>query len=638
MAGTDIIAQLAVSLDLDNGGFVRKTYDAEKRAVDMGKKFDGVGSKITGVSKGMAGVGAAFAGAFAAVGVGGLIAAAGNAIKTTAALKGMATQVGVSAGELQKFRIVGQQLGVDQAAIDNVLGKLTTKIGQAGEGAKGAVAAFAGLGISIRDAAGNIRPTGQLMLEVVDRLSRIPDAATRAAQGAMLFGEDWKRVAPLVAEGSQKIRLAMEEFERSGRIMTDKQIADAIRFERQWNDTSSKISTTFSKMVIGFVAWGEQMEQFSYQTSANLRKSFADIGNEFAANWKRSTGEVLVYVQGIYTGVKTWLLDKMGQILRSAGEQVKMLTRPFAFVYDRVVGNSYIPDMVTEVGLWMAKLQGLMVDPAEAATKGTGDRFEALQGRLRGLLSGLFPELAEANRFNADLKILDDSLKAGILSANEYAAALDRLMTKGLSDTGLSFDTDKEGEGVFARNDAAIEAAVKPFDEKMEKYLSKPAKARTAEVGYAFRQMTAGVIGSLRGMIDSFKSGDILGGIQAILDTVLNVLNALGRAGVIKGGGTTGGMSYGGGLASGGPVVPGKTYLVGERGPEFITPRRSGFVHPNGSGGGGSVVRIVPSPYFDAVVDSRAQRVAAPMAGRAAVMGAGGAEMRAAQRQRRSIP
>jgi hypothetical protein len=37
--------------------------------------------------------------------------------------------------------------------------------------------------------------------------------------------------------------------------------------------------------------------------------------------------------------------------------------------------------------------------------------------------------------------------------------------------------------------------------------------------------------------------------------------------------------TYGGGFAAGGPIVGGTTYLVGEEGPELITPNRSGFVH-----------------------------------------------------------
>ena len=46
--------------------------------------------------------------------------------------------------------------------------------------------------------------------------------------------------------------------------------------------------------------------------------------------------------------------------------------------------------------------------------------------------------------------------------------------------------------------------------------------------------------------------------------------------------------SFGGGRADGGPVSAGRPYLVGERGPEIVVPRRSGTVLPNGVGMGGS--------------------------------------------------
>jgi phage-related minor tail protein len=43
---------------------------------------------------------------------------------------------------------------------------------------------------------------------------------------------------------------------------------------------------------------------------------------------------------------------------------------------------------------------------------------------------------------------------------------------------------------------------------------------------------------------------------------------------------------FGGGLATGGPVTAGTSYLVGERGPELFTPSASGFITPNGGSGG----------------------------------------------------
>lgn len=47
------------------------------------------------------------------------------------------------------------------------------------------------------------------------------------------------------------------------------------------------------------------------------------------------------------------------------------------------------------------------------------------------------------------------------------------------------------------------------------------------------------------------------------------------------------------GRASGGTVIGGKSYIVGERGPEMFTPGASGFVTPNSMLGGSVVVRVI---------------------------------------------
>jgi phage-related minor tail protein len=54
-------------------------------------------------------------------------------------------------------------------------------------------------------------------------------------------------------------------------------------------------------------------------------------------------------------------------------------------------------------------------------------------------------------------------------------------------------------------------------------------------------------------------------------------------------------FKYGGPRASGGPVNSGKSYLVGEKGPEMFTPSSSGTIIPNGamgSSGGKTVYNI----------------------------------------------
>lgn len=47
-----------------------------------------------------------------------------------------------------------------------------------------------------------------------------------------------------------------------------------------------------------------------------------------------------------------------------------------------------------------------------------------------------------------------------------------------------------------------------------------------------------------------------------------------------------------GARASGGPVQPGRTFLVGEKGPELFTPGQHGIISPNSRSGGGGVVNV----------------------------------------------
>ncbi|PIB90949.1 phage tail tape measure protein [Caulobacter sp. FWC2] len=63
------------------------------------------------------------------------------------------------------------------------------------------------------------------------------------------------------------------------------------------------------------------------------------------------------------------------------------------------------------------------------------------------------------------------------------------------------------------------------------------------------------------------------------------VLGAAGAA--LKGGGLGEALtkSFSGARADGGPVLPGGSYLVGERGPEVFRPAAAGSIEPAGAGG-----------------------------------------------------
>jgi hypothetical protein len=76
----------------------------------------------------------------------------------------------------------------------------------AAETGKGPAAeALQTLGISAVDAAGKLRSTDQVMLEVSDRFQQMPDGAQKAALAVQLFGKAGAEMIPMLNEGRQAI-------------------------------------------------------------------------------------------------------------------------------------------------------------------------------------------------------------------------------------------------------------------------------------------------------------------------------------------------------------------------------------------------------------------------------------------------
>lgn len=82
--------------------------------------------------------------------------------------------------------------------------------------------------------------------------------------------------------------------------------------------------------------------------------------------------------KALFDGVKLWLGEKLLGVFNWVRDKAKAVGDAFFQLYDRVVGHSYIPDMVEGVATWMAKLDKGMVAPAQSATEATGRAFEVL--------------------------------------------------------------------------------------------------------------------------------------------------------------------------------------------------------------------------------------------------------------------
>lgn len=94
------------------------------------------------------------------------------------------------------------------------------------------------------------------------------------------------------------------------------------------------------------------------------------------------------------------------------------------------------------------------------------------------------------------------------------------------------------------------------------------------------------VINLIQGVISAF--GNAVQAVKAFGQAISN--SPLGKAaGAVA---NLVGDVFGGARANGGPVAAGRAYLVGERGPELFTPRRSGTIIPNGAGAGNVTINV----------------------------------------------
>lgn len=113
---------------------------------------------------------------------------------------------------------------------------------------------------------------------------------------------------------------------------------------------------------------------------------------------------------------------------------------------------------------------------------------------------------------------------------------------------------------------------------------------QSAFADFLFDPFSDGLKGMLKGFVDTLRRmvAEIMA--QQILTSFFNGLAGMG--------GFLGGVGsfFGGKRARGGPVMAGKAYLVGEKGPELMVPGTSGRVIPGGGGG----MTISPTYNIDA--------------------------------------
>lgn len=153
----------------------------------------------------VAGFGAAIAGSAI---VGGLTAVVKKSIDAGDELFNLQAKTGIAAKALIGLGNAAKLADVDQGTLAKGLTKLSVNLVKAAEGNDGLAQKFKALGVSIKDANGQVVPADRALKQIADRFADMPDGAQKAAAAVALFGKSGADLIPLLNEGAA----AMEKF------------------------------------------------------------------------------------------------------------------------------------------------------------------------------------------------------------------------------------------------------------------------------------------------------------------------------------------------------------------------------------------------------------------------------------------
>lgn len=157
------------------------------------------------------------------------------------AIADLSQKVGVPAETLQQLGFAAAQSGGSMESLGNSLGKLAKLAADAGKGGKEASAAFRAVGVRVKEADGTLRPAEDLLADIADHISKLPDGTEKTAKAMALFGRSGKDLIPLLNEGSDGIAAMRQEFvELGGQIAG----ADADALE-SYGDQVDKLTVAF---------------------------------------------------------------------------------------------------------------------------------------------------------------------------------------------------------------------------------------------------------------------------------------------------------------------------------------------------------------------------------------------------------
>src|SRR3569623_317054 len=188
-------------------------------------------------------IGAAFGTALAA-GATAVTALAKASIDAADHMNDLAKKAGISAQSMSELGYVAARSGSDVDSLAAGLVKMAKNAADAAAGGKENAATFAAIGVSLRDAQGNLKGTDTLFKDIAEKFANFKEGPDKIALAIMIFGKSGADLAQTLNNGKKGIDELIGSAHELGAVISNDLASQADEFNDTLADLPSLVEGT----------------------------------------------------------------------------------------------------------------------------------------------------------------------------------------------------------------------------------------------------------------------------------------------------------------------------------------------------------------------------------------------------------
>lgn len=325
----------------------------------------------------------------------GVLAIAKASADAASEIGGLSQRTGIGTESLSRLAYAVRVTGGATGDLEGGLQSLSKNMQAAAKGGTASATMFDQLGIAVTRSDGSLRGAEEVFVDLAQRLSELPNGATKTTAAVALLGNSAEKLIPALNEGKLGLEALANESDRAGQTISESAAAAALEFNKNL----------------------ERLQGLANGVAIQIGNALIPAINELAADFLRarqaglSFGEALVGI-GLSSPFKT-ADEQVKSLSEKLTELKKRREDALGFVGGRAEASAVLPMIDSEIALrqrelayWESKVNEAQGGPDTTEAKQRAEERLKVEQQLAAEVAGLakIRETAASNATKEEIR------------------------------------------------------------------------------------------------------------------------------------------------------------------------------------------------------------------------------------------